>query len=73
MFGRDGEFFVSILEMDEIGYFMISMRVSSIDKEPFSSIVIIRDIILDIFLDGLTLNIIRISSSNEILTFDSHK
>jgi len=46
MFGIDGEFFVSILEMDEKGNFVISMRVSSIDKEPFSSIIIIWDGIL---------------------------
>jgi len=73
MFGRDGEFFVSILEMDEKGYFVISMTVTSIDKEPFCGIIIIRDIISDIFLDRLSLNIITISSSNEIAAFDSHK
>lgn len=67
------EFYVSILEVDEIGYFVISMRIGTIDKEPFSSIVIILDGILDIVLMLLTCNIIRIGSTNEMVTFNSHE
>jgi len=73
MFGTDCEFFVSVLEMDKEGYFMVSMTVSSINEEPFSSIVIILDSILDIFLKGLTLDIERICRSDELSTFNSHE
>jgi hypothetical protein len=67
------EFYVSILEVDEESNFVISMRIGTIDKEPFSSIVIILDGILDIVLMLLTCNIIRIGSTNEMVTFNSHE
>jgi len=73
MFSRDGENFVSILEVDEESNFVISMRVTSINKEPFISIIIIRDIILNVLLDRLSLDIKRISSTNKMVIFNSHE
>jgi hypothetical protein len=70
---RDGEFFVSILEMDEESNFVITMGITSINEEPFTSIIIIWDVILDVLLDRLSLDIIRISSTNEMVIFNSHE
>jgi len=49
------------------------MRVTSINEEPFISIIIIWDGILDIFLDRLSLDIERISSSDKMVVFNSHE
>jgi hypothetical protein len=73
MFSIDGGNFVSILKVDEEGNFVVSVGITSIDKEPFISIIIIWDGVFDIFLDRLTLNIIRISSSDHMVVFNSHK
>jgi hypothetical protein len=64
VFSRDSEFFVSILEMDEESNFVIMMRIGSIYEEPFISIIIIWDVILDVLLDRLSLDIIRISGTD---------
>jgi hypothetical protein len=73
MFSRDGEFFISILEMDKESNFVIIMRIGSIYEEPFISIIIIWDIILNVLLDRLSLDIIRISSTDKLVIFNSHE
>jgi hypothetical protein len=50
MFGFDGELFFFILEFEEEGNLMVSMRVTSIDKEPLGFVSINVNMILDILL-----------------------
>jgi hypothetical protein len=72
MMSIGGENFISILVVDEEGNFVFVVRITSINEEPISSIIIILDGIFQIFLHGLTLDIIRIGSSNEMVVFNSH-
>jgi hypothetical protein len=73
VFSGDSEFFVSVLEMDEESNFVISMRIGSIYEEPSGLSIIILDGVLHIFLEGLTLDIVRIGGSYETVAFDTHK
>jgi len=45
-----GEMFFSVLEFDEETDFFKSMTIGSIDEEPFSGIIVIINIVFDIFL-----------------------
>jgi hypothetical protein len=69
----NSEFFVSVLEMNKEGNFLISVRISGIDEEPLDGIFIVLDGVSDIFLEGLTLDIVRIGSSDKVITFNSHE
>jgi hypothetical protein len=73
MFSRNSEFFFSVLEMNKEGNFIISVRISGIDEEPLDGIFIVLDGVSDIFLEGLTLDIVRIGSSDKVITFNSHE
>jgi hypothetical protein len=73
MMSIGGENFISILVVDEEGNFVFVVRITSINEEPISSIIIILDGGFHIFLHGLTLDIIIIGSSNEMVVFNSHK
>lgn len=59
--------------MDEESNFVIMMRIGGINEEPFISIIIIWDVILDVLLDRLSLDIIRISSTDKVVIFNSHE
>jgi hypothetical protein len=73
MFSWNGEFFISIFKMNKEGNFVISVRIGSINEEPLGSVFIILDGVFDIFLKGLTLNIVRIGTSDKFITFNSHE
>jgi hypothetical protein len=73
MMSIGSEDFISILEVDEESNFVFVVRITSINEEPFVSIIIILDGIFHIFLHGLTLDIIRIGSSNHMVVFNSHE
>jgi hypothetical protein len=73
MMSRDGENFISILEVNEEGNFVFVVRITSINEEPRRSIIIIMDGVYNITLHRLTLDIIRISSSVKMIVFNSHE
>jgi hypothetical protein len=49
MMSIGGENFISILEVDEVSNFVNVVRITSINEEPFVSIIIILDGIFHIF------------------------
>jgi hypothetical protein len=63
VFSLEGELFFSIFEFEEESNFMVSMRITSIDEEPLSFITLDINHVRKIFLDRLTLDIIRESRS----------
>lgn len=72
MFGLEGELFFSISEFDEESNFMVSMRITSIDEEPWSFITLDINFVIKIFLDRLTLDVIRESGTIDMILIHSN-
>jgi len=72
MFGFKCELFFSFSKFKEESNGMMSMRVTSIDKEPLSFISLNINHVLDILLQRLTLNIERESVTIDVISIHSN-
>lgn len=73
MFSGQNEMFVSISKVNKVRNSVISMRVGGVNKEPLVRFFVINNGVDHIFLERLTLDIIRICRTNNRWSFNSHE
>jgi hypothetical protein len=73
VFSGQNEFFISISKVNKVRNSVVSMTVGSVNKEPLVSFFVINNGVDHIFLERLTLDIIRICRTNNRWSFNSHE
>jgi len=67
VFSLESELFFSVFEFEEEGNFMFVMRITSINEEPLGFITSNINGVEKVFLDRLTLDIIRESGTIDVI------